>query len=121
MFDRLRRSDEVVEVPADAALRHPAAAGRQHPAAGRPGRRGARQATLGTIWVQEGRRPLAPDSEAVLRGAAAVAARLITRSLNAPTNEAMQIQRLLGARGGGVDMPSLAAALSHPDRPVRPS
>ncbi len=114
VFDRLRRTDEVVEVPADVglglrrrlvvsirALDDPAAAD----ATGiRP--------VLGTIWVQEGHQPLSRDAQAALRGASAVAARLITRSLNAPSNEAMQIQRLLGARGGGVDVPSLAAALS---------
>lgn len=124
VFDRLRRSQEVIEVPADVALGTrrrlvvsiwplvgPAIGGhhpRTDPTAG------AGAPTLGTIWVQEGRRELSPDSESALRGAAAVAARLITRSLNAPTNEAMQIQRLLGARGGGVDVPSLAAALSLP-------
>ncbi len=113
VFDRLRRSDEVIEVPADAELgtRRRLVVG-IHPLA-EPGA-GARQTTLGAIWVQEGRRPLAPDSQAALRGAATVAARLITRSRNAPTNEALQIQRLLGARGGGVDIPSLAAGLSIP-------
>jgi len=43
-----------------------------------------------------------------------VAARLIARTINAPSNEAMQVQRLLGTRGEGVDVPSLAAALSIP-------
>ena len=50
----------------------------------------------------------------MLLGASAVAARLITRTINAPSNEAMQVQRLLGTRGEGVDVPSLAAALSIP-------
>ncbi|MCW2810748.1 MAG: hypothetical protein JWP61_1206 [Friedmanniella sp.] len=117
VFDRLRRGDEVIEVPADEGLglrRRLVTAIRpvSEPlgADGQP----QRPVILGTIWVQEGRRPLAPDAESVLRGASAVAARLIARSLNAPSNEAMQIQRLLGARGGGVDVPSLAAALSIP-------
>ncbi len=117
VFDRLRRGEEVVEVPADESLgmrRRLVAAIRPvaepRPADGLP----VRATTLGTIWVQEGRRPLAVDADAVLRGATAVAARLIARSLNAPSNEAMQIQRLLGARGGGVDVPSLAASLSIP-------
>ena len=113
VFDRLRRSDEVVEVPADPELglrRRLVVSIRPltDPAAGDPGR----APSLGAIWVQEGRHPLSADAEAALRGASAVAARLISRARNAPTNEAIQIQRLLGARGGGVDVPSLAAALS---------
>lgn len=113
VFDRLRRSEDAIEVPADPELgtRRRLVVG-IHPLA-EPGS-GVRLPTLGAIWVQEGRRPLAPDSKASLRGAATVAARLITRSRNAPTNEAIQIQRLLGARGGGVDIPSLAAGLSIP-------
>ena len=54
---------------------------------------------LGTIWVQEGPVPIAGDADSVLRGAAAVAARLISRIRDAPSNEAIQIQRLLGVRG----------------------
>lgn len=111
VFARLRRSDTVVEVPADEALgirRRLVASIR--PVAGSFNR----DVSLGAVWLQEGQHALAPDSALVLRGAAAVAARLITRTLNAPSNEALQIQRLLGARGGGVDVVSLAAALSIP-------
>ena len=50
----------------------------------------------------------------MLQGAAAIAARLIHRARSAPTQEALQIQRLLGIRGGGVDVPSLASALALP-------
>ncbi|RMB76980.1 PucR family transcriptional regulator [Rhodococcus sp. SBT000017] len=108
VFDRLRRTDDVIDVPADTELgiRRRLAVGIRR-ISGSP-------TTLGTIWVQEGAAPLAADADAVLRGASAVAARLITRIANAPTNEALQIQRLLGARGGGVDVPSLASALSIP-------
>ncbi|MGA9870939.1 MAG: helix-turn-helix domain-containing protein [Rhodococcus sp. (in: high G+C Gram-positive bacteria)] len=109
VFDKIRRSDDVVEVPADddLGIRRRLVVGiRSIPDAS-----GA-VATLGAIWVQEGGVPIAPDADGVLQGAAAVAARLIKRILDAPTNEALQIQRLLGARGGGVDIPSLAAALS---------
>ena len=70
--------------------------------------------SLGTIWIQEGLQPLDPDAGSVLEGAAAVAARLIERARSAPTQEALQIQRLLGLRGGSVDIPSLAATLSLP-------
>ncbi|MBY4127694.1 helix-turn-helix domain-containing protein [Rhodococcus fascians] len=108
VFDRLRRTDDVIDVPADHALdiRRRLAVGIRR-ISGSP-------TTLGTIWVQEGATPLADDADGVLRGASAVAARLITRIANAPTNETLQIQRLLGARGGGVDVPSLASALSIP-------
>lgn len=108
VFDRLRRTDEVIEVRADA--RHGT---RRRFAVGIRGIEGS-ATTMGTIWVQEGTSPLAVDADVVLRGASSVAARLIARIANAPSNEALQIQRLLGARGGGVDVPSLAAALSIP-------
>lgn len=108
VFDRLRRTDDVIDVPADHELgiRRRLAVGIRR-ISGSP-------TTLGTIWVQEGAIPLADEADGVLRGASAVAARLITRIANAPTNETLQIQRLLGARGGGVDVPSLASALSIP-------
>jgi DNA-binding PucR family transcriptional regulator len=117
VYDRLRRSEDVLDVPADPRLGirrrlvvgiHAIASEVLLARAGRPGR------PLGSIWVQEGGQPLAADSGPVLEGAAAVAARLIARAANAPTTEAVQIQRLLGTRGGGVDVPSLAAALSIP-------
>jgi DNA-binding PucR family transcriptional regulator len=117
VYDRLRQPGRMVDVAPDRELgiRRRLAIGIQ-PLPNldevNPGRGGPQP--LGVIWVQEGQQPLAGESENVLRGAAAVAARLITRALNAPTNEAVQIQRLLGARGGGVDVPSLAAALSIP-------
>ena len=108
VFDRLRRTDDVIDVPADhdLGIRRRLAVGIRR-ISGSP-------TTLGTIWVQEGAGPLADEADGVLRGASAVAARLITRIANAPTNETLQIQRLLGARGGGVDVPSLASALSIP-------
>jgi hypothetical protein len=119
VFDRLRRTDEVIEVPAVESLamrRRLVVSIREvpEPTVVPQPRRSTPPRTLGAIWLQEGQRRLAADSEAVLVGASAVAARLITRWINAPTNEAVQIQRLLGARGGGVDVVSLAAALSIP-------
>ncbi len=102
VYDQLRRTEDVVTVPADVELGI------------RPrlviGMRDGDQ-LLGSIWVQEGAQPLAPESAEVLRGAAAVAARMIVRTLDAPNAETLQIERLLGARGGGVDAPSVAAAL----------
>src|SRR4051794_24251704 len=118
VYDRLRRSEDVLEVPADPQLGirrrlvvgiHALASEVLLTGSGPTGRR-----PLGSIWVQEGGRSLAADSGPVVEGAAAVAARLIARAANAPTTEAVQIQRLLGTRGGGVDVPSLAAALSIP-------
>ena len=121
VFDRLRTERRAIEVPADDELGwrrrlvvdiRPLGAGgggggEEPPRAGAVG-------SLGTIWVQEGAQPLDPDAGSVLEGAAAIAARLIERARSAPTQEALQIERLLGLRGGGVDVPSLAAALSLP-------
>jgi len=118
VYERLRRGDDVVEVPADPALgiRRRLVVGIHAlaPAVVLAGTARARPRPLGSIWVQEGARVLAPDAGPVLQGAAAVAARLIVRAANAPSTEAVQIQRLLGTQGGGVDVPSLAAALSIP-------
>ena len=118
VYERLRSGEAVVEVPADEALgiRRRLVIGIHAlaPEVVLAGARPARTRPLGSIWVQEGGQALAADAPSVLEGAAAVAARLITRAANAPTTEAVQIQRLLGAQGGGVDVPSLAAALSIP-------
>lgn len=113
VYDRVRRGSSVVEVPADEAQgwRRRLVVGIQPLGeAGQP----RPESSLGTVWVQEGHQPLDPDSESVLRGAAAIAARLIFRARSAPTQEALQIQRLLGIRGGGVDVPSLVSALALP-------
>ena len=114
VFDRLRTSTAVVDVPPDATLGwHRRLVVSIQPIGGSGGRGGA-DAAQGTIWLQEGWRPLDPDAPSVLEGAAAIAARLIHRARNAPTQEALQIQRLLGIRGGGVDIPSLVSALALP-------
>jgi DNA-binding PucR family transcriptional regulator len=114
VFERLRRSPAVVEVPADERLgwRRRLVVSIQPIGGAGGGRSGT--APVGTIWLQQGGRPLDPDASSVLEGAAAIAARLIHRARSAPTQEALQIQRLLGIRGGGVDVPSLAAALAVP-------
>jgi DNA-binding PucR family transcriptional regulator len=123
VFDRLHRETTVIEVPADEALgwRRRLAVSIQpiaesDPEAGAPrGRsRALRAAPIGTIWLQEGDRSLDADAGSVLEGAAAIAARLIHRARSAPTQEARQIQRLLGIRGGGVDVPTIASALALP-------
>ena len=116
VFESLRRSDDVVEVPAheDLAIRRRLVVPIRRISEDVKGESGFSSDLLGTIWVQEGPLPIAADADRVLRGAAAIAARLISRIRDAPSNEAIQIQRLLGVRGGGVDIPSLAAALSIP-------
>lgn len=113
IYDQLRRTGDVVAVPPDPALGMRRRLVVSIRSVADDGVRGPRP-PLGTIWVQEGREPFAADADSVLLGASAVAARLIARTINAPSNEAMQVQRLLGTRGEGVDVPSLAAALSIP-------
>jgi len=112
VFDRLRESDEVIDVPAHRKLgtkRRLVVSIRQSTEDG-----SAAPRLLGSIWVQQGDRPFTADAADVLRGASAIAARIISRSLNAPSTEALLIQRLFGARGGGVDVPSVANALNLP-------
>ncbi len=116
IFDRLRTERRAIEVPADDELgwRRRLVVDIRQLGSGEGPRRTAAGTSLGTIWIQEGRQPLEPGAESVLEGAAAIAARLIERARSAPTQEALQIQRLLGLRGGSVDIPSLAASLSLP-------
>ncbi|MFE3325850.1 PucR family transcriptional regulator [Streptomyces sp. NPDC059176] len=112
VFDRLRESDEVIDVPAHRKLgtvRRLVVSIRQPSDEGSPAPR-----MLGSIWLQQGAEPFTADASDVLRGASAIAARIIWRSLNAPSTEGLLIQRLFGARGGGVDVPSLAGALNLP-------
>ena len=114
VYDRLRRAPWWRCRPTRRARLAPPAGRRASGRSAQSARRPAGGCSLGTIWIQEGRQPLDPDAGSVLEGAAAVAARLIERARSAPTQEALQIQRLLGLRGGSVDIPSLAAALSLP-------
>ncbi|WP_222844609.1 CdaR family transcriptional regulator [Saccharomonospora sp. CUA-673] len=109
VYDRLRASDEVVDVPAHAELgtQRRLVVGIHEPVEDDP-------RMLGSIWLQQGDRPFAADAAEVLRGAAAIAARIIARSHNAPSTEELLIQRLFGLRGDGVDVPSLAGALNLP-------
>ncbi|WP_330231629.1 PucR family transcriptional regulator [Nocardia sp. NBC_00508] len=110
VFDRLRNSDEVIDVPAhdELNIKRRLAIGIRHPADS--GARAVR--VLGAIWLQQGDRPFKPDAAEVLRGAAAIAARLISRSLDAPNTEALLARRLFGAEGGAVDVAAVARALN---------
>ncbi|WP_336082095.1 PucR family transcriptional regulator [Nocardia sp. SSK8] len=109
VFDRVRRSDAVVDVP-----EHPELDMRRRLVVGIRRGSGNRSRMLGTLWLQQGARPLRPDAAQVLRGAAAVAGRIIARGLDAPSTEALLIRRLFGAHGDGVDVPSVVAALGLP-------
>lgn len=67
----------------------------------------------GTIWVQQGSRPLADDAEDVLRGAAVLAARIMTRLAARPSAHLLAVQRLLGlADADGTELPALARELA---------
>ncbi|MFC4372816.1 PucR family transcriptional regulator [Nocardia halotolerans] len=109
VFDRVRRSDEVVDIP-----EHPELDIRRRLVVGIRRGTGAQARILGTIWLQQGDEPLRTDAARVLRGASAVAARIIARGLDAPSTEALLVRRLFGAHGEGVDVPSVAAALNLP-------
>lgn len=74
----------------------------------------------GTIWVQQGGRPLADDAEEILRGAAVLAARIITRLAATPPAHVRQVSALLGLTDSDVDVASVARELGIPadGRPV---
>jgi len=76
-----------------------------------------RQATPGfdgTIWVQQGSRPLADDAEEVLRGAAVLAARIMARLAARPSAHLLAVQQLLGLADADIDLPALARELGVP-------
>ena len=102
VFGAIARGGEVVDVPAHPELdmRRRLVVG-VHDAAGRQ---------LGSIWVQEGSRPLSSGASEVLLGASAVAARILVRELQAPTTEAQLTQRVFGEHGG-IDPASAGAYL----------
>ncbi len=106
IFDRLRAGPDVVAVAErpELGLRPRLAIG-IHRQDGRPG-------FDGTIWVQQGSRPLAEDAEEVLRGAAVLAARIMTRLATRPSAHLLAVQQVLGlADAGGTDVASLAREL----------
>ncbi|WSV80438.1 helix-turn-helix domain-containing protein [Nocardia sp. NBC_01009] len=112
VFDQLRQTDEVIDLPAhdELDIKHRLVVSIRRPSDGTVGT----PRVLGTIWLQQGDKPFKPDAAEVLRGASAIAARIISRSLDAPSTETLLIQRLFGARGSGVDVPSVASALNIP-------
>lgn len=110
IFDALRASEDVIRVAErpELGLRPRLAIGIHQPAVD------ARRAPVfaGTIWVQQGSRPLAEDAEEVLRGAAVLAARIMSRLAARPSTHALKTQQLLGlADGGPVDVVAIAGEL----------
>src|SRR6201995_3709502 len=110
IFDALRARSNVVRVDErpELGLRPRLAVGIHHPA---PDARRA-PAFAGTIWVQQGSRPFADDAEEVLRGAAVLAARIMSRLAARPSTHALRTQELLGLTdGGSVDVDAIAREL----------
>jgi DNA-binding PucR family transcriptional regulator len=110
IFDALRAGRDpvrIVERP-DLGLAPRLAIGVHQPA------RSARQAPVfsGSIWVQQGSKPLADDAEEMLRGAAVLAARVMSRLVATPSTHALRVQQLLGlADSRLVDTSSVAGEL----------
>ncbi|MDZ7886080.1 MAG: helix-turn-helix domain-containing protein [Mycobacterium sp.] len=109
VFDSLRASTDVVRVDArpELGLRPRLAVGvhRRSP----DGRRAAEFA--GTIWLQQGSQPLADDVEDVLRGAAVLAARIMSRLAATPSTHTVLVRELLGMAGTEVDVAAVAGGL----------
>ena len=113
VMDALRTSDGVVEVDerADLGLRPRRAVAIRVPTTGRvtgP----AMGEFLGVVWLQEGRAPLSEDADDVLIGAAAVAARMISRRRAIGTEHDEVVRRLIGGRGDRIDADHLGDQLS---------
>lgn len=68
-------------------------------------------AFAGTIWVQQGGRPLAADAENVLRGAAVLAGRIMVRLRSIPSTDAVRVQALLGLADTTTDVATIAREL----------
>ena len=110
IFDALRSSGEVVRVAErpELGLRPRLAIGIHQ--ASIDSRRAP--AFVGTIWVQQGLRPLAEDAEEMLRGAAVLAARIMSRLAARPSTHALRAQQLLGlADSEPLDISVIAAEL----------
>lgn len=113
IFDALRGGSDVVRVAErpELGLRSRLAIGIHQPTID------ARRAPVfsGAIWVQRGSRPLADDAEEVLRGAAVLAARIMSRLAARPSTHALRVQQLLGlADSGSVDVVDIARELGIP-------
>jgi DNA-binding PucR family transcriptional regulator len=110
IFDALRAGGDVVRVAErpELGLRPRLAVGIHLP--GFDARRAPDFA--GAIWVQQGSRPLADDAEEVLRGAAVLAARIMSRLAAKPSIHALRAQQLLGLTDlGSVDVDAITREL----------
>jgi len=110
IFDALRAGGEVVRVAErpELGLRPRLAIGIYQPpaAARRP------PVFAGTIWVQQGSAPLADDAEEMLRGAAVLAARIMSRLAARPSTHARRVQQILGLTDGDpADVATIAGEL----------
>jgi DNA-binding PucR family transcriptional regulator len=109
IFDAVRAGEVVsVEARPELGLQPRRAIGIHHraPDARRP------PVFAGTIWVQQGARPLADDADEVLRGAAVLAGRIMSRLAATPSTHAMRVQELLGLRDdSGTDVEHIAREL----------
>jgi DNA-binding PucR family transcriptional regulator len=110
IFNALRARGEVVRIDErpELGLRPRLAIGiHQH---GPDARRAP--AFAGAIWVQQGSRPLADDAEDMLRGAAVLAARVMSRLMAGPSTHALRAQQLLGLTDSeSVDVDTIAREL----------
>ncbi|WP_428341078.1 PucR family transcriptional regulator [Mycobacterium sp.] len=107
IFDALRSGGDVVRVAErpELGLRPRLAVGIHQSARRAPG-------FAGTIWVQQGSRALADDAEEVLRGAAVLAARIMSRLTARPSTHALHAQQLLGLTDSGpIDIDAIAREL----------
>lgn len=114
IFDALRSGDGVVRVAErpELGLRARLAVGIHVPTSDRRRTPGF----AGTIWVQQGARPLAEDADSILRGAAVMAARIMARLAAVPSAHTVQVQQLLGlVDGESLDLGTLARELDIAD------
>lgn len=110
IFNALRAGGDVVRVAErpELGLRPRLAVGIRRPGPD------ARRAPVfaGTIWVQQGSQPLAEDAEEVLRGAAVLAAHVMSRLAARPSTHALRAQELLGlSDSGSADVDTIAREL----------
>ncbi|MEZ0051690.1 DNA-binding PucR family transcriptional regulator [Mycobacterium sp. MAA66] len=113
IFDALRSGRDVVAVAErpELGLRPRRAVGIHLPE--HDGRRIPRFA--GTIWVQQGSRPLADDADQVLRGGAVLAARIMSRLAATPSTHTLRVQELLGLKDFDDDIGQVARELGIAD------
>jgi DNA-binding PucR family transcriptional regulator len=65
----------------------------------------------GAIWVQQGSQPLADDADEMLRGAAVLAARIMSRLAARPSTHARRVQQLMGLTDDPADVAAIAREL----------